>query len=153
MYPRDAVIAGRWTLKSGSAKLKEEVEGKSGNGKQGDLFGGVSDPAPGGIKPLESRMTGRRSVVLSGSSNVVELQTPKDKERELRDEIDKHVGAYARQFHVSKQHVNGHLVVMFNKARADMRLGELEEVQKYLKREMPVRKGYQKAQEIAVRWR
>lgn len=80
------------------------------------------EPAPGGIIPLSSALTGKREMLLGK----VPEKTASEQEAELRERIDDHIKAYCRQNRFKHQTINYEVLIAMGKRRQDMTIKELE---------------------------
>ncbi len=65
-------------------------------------------------------------------------QTPSEREKELRTDINHHVGTYCREKGWSNRTLNSAIKSIFEKSRSEMSLPELEEVWKVVKEKYPL---------------
>ena len=79
-------------------------------------------PAPGGIIPLSSALTGKREMLLGKAPE----KTASEQEAELREKIDDHIKAYCRQNRFKHQTINYEVLLAMRKRRQDMTIKELE---------------------------
>jgi superfamily II DNA or RNA helicase len=82
------------------------------------------EPAPGGIIPLSSAMTGKREMLL-GKKEEPE-KTSSEIEKELLDKIDDHIRSYAYRNRYNPKTLNYEVFQAMGKARRQMTIPELE---------------------------
>lgn len=116
-------------------------------------------PAPGGIIPLSSALTGKREMLLGQSSYTPE-KTASEQEEELRKKIDDHIKAYCRQNRFKHQTINYEVLLAMRKKRQDMTIKELENCLAHVRAKYPLsfirgtgRLVASKAQPFPCTWR
>jgi len=119
------------------------------------------EPAPGGITPLSSAMTGKREMLMG--QREIPLTTEKtasEQEAELREAIDSHLGRFAYANRYMKQKLNTDVCRHFGKPRAQMTIKELEKCLKHVQTTYPLsfvrgtgRRVSTKAEPINCVWR
>lgn len=116
-------------------------------------------PAPGGIIPLSSALTGKREMLLGQSSYTPE-KTASEQEEELRKDIDDHIKAYCRQNRFKHQAINYEVLLAMRKKRQDMTIKELENCLAHVRAKYPLsfirgtgRRVATKAQPFPCVWR
>lgn len=92
------------------------------------------EPAPGGIKPLSSALTGKREMLLGK----VPEKTASEQEEELRDKIDNHIKRYAAQNRFKPQTLNYEVLLSMGKKRQDMTIKELENCLAHVRAKYPL---------------
>jgi len=92
------------------------------------------------IKPKSSAVTDQRDLVLAapGAAAPEIIQTPKEREKELRAKIERHVRAFSHINRYENGKVNGELFKYFQKPRGEMTIPELENVLKFIELKYPV---------------
>ncbi len=128
--------------------------------REGSGDGGFRlEPAPGGIIPLSSAMTGRRDMILGAGISVTE-KTSSETEAELREMIDSHIKRFAYQCRYMPQKLNTDVYQYFGKPRAQMTIPELERCLKHVQATYPLsfvrgtgRRVSTKAEPINCVWR
>lgn len=127
--------------------------------KAGDGGGFRLEPAPGGIIPLSSALTGKREILLATGNPVTE-KTASEKEAELRDRIDAHIKRYAHQNRFKPQTLNYEVLMSMGKRRQDMTIKELEDCLAHVRAKYPLsfirgtgRRVPTKAQPFPCTWR
>lgn len=127
--------------------------------REGKEDGGFRlEPAPGGIIPLSSAMTGKREMVMGAT--VIPEKTASEQEAELREAIDSHIGRFAYTNRYMKQKLNTDVCRYFGKPRAQMTIKELERCLKHVQQAYPLsvvrgtgRRVSSKAEPINCVWR
>jgi superfamily II DNA or RNA helicase len=94
------------------------------------------EPAPGGIIPLSSALTGKREMLL-GKTPEPE-KTASEQEAELRDTIDNHIKRYAHQNRFKPQTLNYEVLLFMRKKRQDMTIKELENCLAHVRAKYPL---------------
>lgn len=147
---------------------EERPKGKGKDEEEFGEFEGEELEDKGPVKPLSGQVTGEKEVRLGHGAVPMEqlslfgdapiplrppleepvhavpvephfsLETPREQERRLRKEIDRHIGDYAFRNHYEKGKLNKELKNQFGKARADMTLVELENLQVFIRRVYPI---------------
>ncbi len=114
------------------------------------------EPAPGGIIPLSSALTGKREMLLGK----VPEKTASEQEAELRERIDDHIKAYCRQNRFKHQTINYEVLIAMGKRRQDMTIKELENCLVLVRSKYPLsfyrgtgRRVSSKAQPFPCTWR
>jgi hypothetical protein len=137
-------------------------ERSSRSSREGSEDGGFRlEPAPGGIIPLSSAMTGRRDIVLSQREiPLTPEKTASEREAELREMIDSHIKRFAYQCRYMPQKLNTDIYQYFGKPRAQMTIPELERCLKHVQQTYPLsfvrgtgRRVSTKAEPINCVWR
>jgi len=97
------------------------------------------EPAPGGITPLSSAMTGKREMVMGKLNNCsIPEKTASEQEAELREAIDSHLGRFAYTNRYMKQKLNTDVCRHFGKPRGQMTIKELESCLKHVQQTYPL---------------
>jgi superfamily II DNA or RNA helicase len=97
------------------------------------------EPAPGGIIPLSSAMTGKREMILGQREiPLTPEKTASEQEAELRELIDNHLGRFAYANRYMKQKLNTDVCRHFGKPRAQMTIKELERCLKHVQVTYPL---------------
>jgi superfamily II DNA or RNA helicase len=114
------------------------------------------EPAPGGIRPLSSALTGKREMLLGREPE----KTASEQEAELRDRIDEHIKRYAHQNRFKPQTLNYEVLISMGKRRQDMTIKELENCLAHVRAKYPLsyirgtgRRVPTKAQPFPCTWR
>jgi superfamily II DNA or RNA helicase len=137
------------------------IEDKRSNSRNaGAEDGGFRlEPAPGGIIPLSSAMTGKREMLLSTGIPAAE-KTSSEIEAELRGKIDDHIKAYCRQNRFKHQTINYEVLMAMGKRRQDMTIKELKSCLSHVEQKYPLtflrgtgRRVPSKAQPFPCVWR
>ncbi|HEY4000298.1 MAG TPA: helicase-related protein [Candidatus Xenobia bacterium] len=109
--------------------LDEEEEELLAAGRQNGGGGGL------GIQPLSSGAVGYHELLASIQNDVpVQVETPSEKERRLRESINAQAKRYAMTKGLPYQEVFGKIVRQFGKRLPDMRGRELEAVESWCRR-------------------
>lgn len=115
------------------------------------------EPAPGGITPLSSSLTGKREVLLGHRlAPVVEVEkTASEIEAELLAQIDDHIRSFCHNNRQSPKRVNFDVLQYFNKPRRDMTIPELERCLNHVRDTYPLAffRGRGKATPLNCAWR
>jgi len=117
---------------------KQSSRFPSSRGESEDGGGFRLEPAPGGIIPLSSVMTGKREMLLGATVNPVAEKTASEQEAELREAIDAHLGRFAYANRYMKQKLNTDVCRHFGKPRAQMTIKELERCLKHVQVTYPL---------------
>jgi superfamily II DNA or RNA helicase len=97
------------------------------------------EPAPGGITPLSSAMTGKREMIMGKLlAHDIPEKTASEQEAELRELIDSHLGRFAYANRYMKQKLNTDVCRYFGKPRALMTIPELERCLKHVQQTYPL---------------
>lgn len=130
----------------------------SSRGETEDGGGFRLEPAPGGITPLSSAMTGKREMLLG--PKIEPEKTASEIERELLEQIDTHIQRYAYANRYSPKTLNGQVFGYFGKPRRLMTIPELERCLKHVQQTYPLsfirgtgRRVSPKATPINCAWR
>ena len=115
-----------------NAAAKETGVRVTRDGSNGELFPGIA-MAPGGIKPLSSKILG---VDLPTLPPVI--FTPSEKEDDLRDKIDDHIKAFCRQNRFNPKRINAEVLRAMGKKRQDMTIKELERCLAHVEQKYPL---------------
>jgi superfamily II DNA or RNA helicase len=115
-----------------NAAAKETGVRVTRDGSNGELFPGIA-MAPGGIKPLSSKILG---VDLPTLPPVI--FTPSEKEDDLRDKIDDHIKAFCRQNRFNPKRINAEVLRAMGKKRQDMTIKELEKCLAHVEQKYPL---------------
>lgn len=114
------------------------------------------EPAPGGITPLSSALTGKREMLLGKAPE----KTASEQEAELRESIDNHIKIYSAQNRFKPQTINYEVLVAMRKKRQDMTIKELETCLAHVRAKYPLtffrgtgRRVPTKAQPFPCTWR
>lgn len=122
-----------------------------GTPEQIEMFDGGGNGGAPKICPLGSLLTGNRTLSFgehgSGQQglfdfqpqNVARIVTPKEREKQLRDEIERHVRDFSFFNYLQNGQLNAEIKAAFHgKSRADMTLEELESVKSYINWKYPL---------------
>ena len=152
-------------FKQTMAKIEAEQlpvmeERRSNSRNAGTEDGGFRlEPAPGGIIPLSSAMTGKREMLLATGIPAAE-KTASEQEEELRKDIDDHIKAYCRQNRFKPQTINYEVLMAMGKRRQDMTIKELKSCLSHVEQKYPLtflrgtgRRVSSKAQPFPCVWR
>lgn len=138
--------------------MQQRTNSRRSDGASEDGGGFRLEPAPGGIKPLSSALTGKREMLLATGIPVPE-KTASEQEAELRDKIDDHIKAYARQNRFKPQTLNYEVLLAMRKKRQDMTIKELENCLAHVRAKYPLsfirgtgRRVSSKAQPFPCTW-
>jgi len=142
--------------------ITQERSSRNTPSREGSEDGGFRlEPAPGGIIPLSSAMTGKREMVMG--QREIPLTTEKtssEQEAELREAIDSHLGRFAYTNRYMKQKLNTDVCRYFGKPRGQMTIKELEKCLKHVQQTYPLsfirgtgRRVATKAEPINCVWR
>lgn len=130
------------------------------DGAQAEDGGFRLEPAPGGIIPLSSALTGKREMLLGQRGIPQTEKTASEQEAELRERIDDHIKAYSRQNRFNPKRINGEVLMSMRKGRADMTIKELENCLAHVRAKYPLsfirgtgRRCSTKAQPFPCTWR
>lgn len=124
----DAVVNGQ----AQQIKRKQFYEGDgSGGGGLRDLFGDLI-PMTSGVGGKRSKRLDPGTSDLSPSPPMVEALTPSQREAQLRDDIEFRVRDYATRRKMPFRVVNARLLRRFGKSRTDMTIVELQDVSKWV---------------------
>lgn len=117
----------------------QERSSRSTPSREGSEDGGFRlEPAPGGIIPLSSAMTGKREMLLGQREILTPEKTASEQEAELREAIDSHLGRYAYANRYMKQKLNTDVCRHFGKQRRLMTIPELERCLKHVQATYPL---------------
>ncbi len=114
--------------------LTDREGGQAGNGKpkaDNDDFV-LEAQAPGGIKPLSSRMTNGREILLANKKESFPAfddcptRTSSEIEADLLEQIENHIRAYSFQNRHNPKRLNAEVYSHFGKKRREMTITELE---------------------------
>lgn len=95
------------------------------------------EPAPGGIIPLSSALTGKREMLL-GKKEEPE-KTASEQEAELLDKIEDHIRSYSYQNRFNPKKINGEIYNHFGgKPRRQMTIKELEKCLEHVRQTYPL---------------
>lgn len=120
------------------------------------------EPAPGGIIPLSSALTGKREMLLGKlSPHDIPVKTSSEIEADLLGQIDNHIKLYAFNNRFSPKRLNMEIYQYFGKARREMTIAELERCLAHVLQTYPMSfirgTGHSrvptKAQQISCTWR
>lgn len=119
----------------------------------------LAKEAPGGIKPLSSRMTENKEYI--PLSQTIPAKTNSEIEADLLSNIERHIRTYSFQNRYTPQKINGEVYAYYNKSRKDMTIPELEACLSYIKWKYPLshirgtgrQRVSTKAAPINVEWR
>jgi hypothetical protein len=139
------------------APVMQERSSRSTSLREGSEDGGFRlEPAPGGIIPLSSAMTG---YMILGAGIPVTEKTSSETEAELREMIDSHIKRFAYQCRYMPQKLNTDVYQYFGKPRAQMTIPELERCLKHVQATYPLsfvrgtgRRVSSKAEPINCTW-
>ena len=115
--------------------------------EKGEDGGGFRlEPAPSGITPLSSTLTGKREVLLKCAKNPVmgnpiteQIQTSSEKEADLLGQIESHIRQFAYQNRYSPKRINSEVCNHFGgKKRRQMTIPELERCLKHVVQTYPL---------------
>lgn len=95
------------------------------------------EPAPGGITPLSSTLTGKREMLLRSPLPAPE-QTASKREKDLLGQIDRHIRTYAYNNRINPKRINSELFQYFEKPRRQMTIPELERCLKHVECAYPL---------------
>jgi len=97
------------------------------------------EPAPGGIIPLSSALTGKREMLLGKlSDNDIPEKTSSEIEADLLGQIDNHIKLYAFNNRFSPKRLNAEVYQYFGKARRQMTIAELEKCLTHVRQVYPL---------------
>lgn len=120
----------------------------SSRGAAEDGGGFRLDPAPGGITPLSSALTGKREMMMATAS---------DQESDLLESIENHIRTYAYNNRINPKQINGEVYAYFQKPRRQMTIPELKRCLKHIEQTYPMsiirRRVSPKATPINCVWR
>ncbi len=143
-------------IEAEQAPILEERTSRPSRGATEDGGGFCLTPAPGGIIPLSSALTGKREMLLGQ----VPEKTASEQEEELRGKIDDHIKAYCRQNRFKHQTINYEVLIAMGKRRQDMTIKELENCLTHVRAKYPLsfirgagRRVPTKAQPFPCVWR
>ena len=110
-------------------KAEREKKESSSNEASEPGFGLTS---PGGITPLESKITDKIGIV-NLSDHRESIMTPSETEEDLLKQIETHVNRYGYRNRISPKRLNFEIFEHFGKSRRDMTVPELEACLAYVK--------------------
>lgn len=109
--------------------------------EKGEDGGGFRlEPAPSGITPLFSTLTGKKEILLGGNSpalNIPEM-TSSEMETDLLGKIESHIRQFAYQNRYSPKRINSEVFQHFGKKRRQMTIPELERCLKHVQQTYPL---------------
>lgn len=121
------------------------------------------EPAPAGIMPLSSAMTGKREMLLNGKlpTHDIPEKTSSEIEKDLLDQIEDHIRSYSFQNRFNPKRINGEIYNHFGgKPRRQMTIIELEKCLTHVRKTYPLSfvrgSGHRvaaKATPLNVEWR
>jgi len=142
---------------------REEEEGRGKSKHEKDEFT-LEAQAPGGIKPLSSRMTDSKETILGGSSDTEDdgpRLTSSEVEADLLEQIESHIRTYSFQNRYNPKKINAEVFLYCGKKRREMTIVELKKCLSYVKATYPMthirgtghKRVPTKAVPVAVHWR
>lgn len=93
------------------------------------------EPAPGGIIPLSSALTGKREMMLGPKE---EIKTSSEIEADLLEKIEDHIRTYSYQNRFNPKRINGEVYQHFGKPRREMTIKELEACLTHVRQTYPL---------------
>jgi superfamily II DNA or RNA helicase len=124
-------------IEAEQAPILQERTSRRIVGASEDGGGFFLTPAPGGITPLSSALTGKCEMLLATGIPVPE-KTASEQEAELRDRIDNHIKRYAHQNRFKPQTLNYEVLLFMRKKRQDMTIKELENCLAHVRAKYPL---------------
>jgi hypothetical protein len=120
--------------------VMQERSSRFPSSREGSEDGGFRlEPAPGGIIPLSSAMTGKREMIMGKlSAHDIPEKTASEIESELLEAIDGHIQRYAYANRFNPKTINGQVYVYFGKPRRLMTIPELEICLKHVQQTYPL---------------
>jgi superfamily II DNA or RNA helicase len=148
-------------IEAEQAPILQERSSRFPSSREGSEDGGFRlEPAPGGIIPLSSAMTGKREMLMGATGIPVAEKTASEQEAELRELIDNHLGRFAYANRYMKQKLNTDVCRHFGTPRAQMTIKELEACLRHVQQTYPMsfargtgRRVSAKAEPLACVWR
>lgn len=117
-------------------KILQEQSSRFPSSREKEGGGFLLEPAPGGIIPLSSAMTGKRGMLLGPKAEPE--KTASEIEAELLEAIDGHVQRYAYANRYNPKTLNGQIYEYFGKPRREMTIPELERCLRYVQQTYPL---------------
>ena len=117
--------------------MQENQSSRSPRREDAEDGGFRLEPAPGGIIPLSSALTGKRSMIMGKlSANDIPEKTASETEADLLGQIENHIRLYSFNNRYNPKRINSEIFQHFGKGRRNMTIPELEKclnhvVQKY----------------------
>lgn len=95
------------------------------------------EPAPGGITPLSSSLTGKREMLLATGISPTPT-TASEREKDLLGQIERHIRTYAYNNRINPKRINSELFQYFEKPRRQMTIPELERCLRHVEQTYPL---------------
>lgn len=108
-------------------------------GESEDGGGFRLEPAPGGITPLSSSITGKREMVMGKLSNHgIPGKTASEIEAELLEQIESHIRTFGYNNRFNPKTLNAQIYAYFGKPRRQMTIPELQRCLKHVEQAYPL---------------